>query len=138
MKDFLKKEYDNFDSYEYHFVNEFLKDIFGERQMIRRYSLGAEGIFNLLYIDNCIYEFRLKEIKTLPISDKKKAFRDAKKDEIIDTITKALTENNFEFAVTNGKFISFKDRTYLIQIEIIKKIKEPSNLGKVKVDGEWI
>ena len=45
---------------------------------------------------------------------------------------------NLDFAITGGKFISFKDRNYLVQIEIVKKIKEPSNLGKVRIDGEWI
>ena len=43
--------------------NKVLKDIFGKRQMIKRYSLAGEGIFNLLYIDNYIYEFRFKEIR---------------------------------------------------------------------------
>ena len=126
MEEFFKKEYDNFDSYEYHFVDKVLKEIFGKRQMIKRYSLAGEGIFNLLYIDNYIYEFRFKEIKSLPVSDGKKAFRDAKKDEVIDV------------AITGGNFISFKDRNYLVQIEIVKKTKEPSNLGKVRIDGEWI
>ena len=55
MEEFFKKEYDNFDSYEYHFVDKVLKEIFGKRQMIKRYSLAGEGIFNLLYIDNYIY-----------------------------------------------------------------------------------
>ena len=138
MNIFFETKYDIFDSYEYHFVNKVLKNIFGEKQMIKRYSLAGEGIFNLLYIDNYIYEFRFKEIISLPISDGKKAFRDTKKDEIIDMISKILDENNINFAVTNGKFISFKDRNYLVQIEIVKKIKEPSNLGKVRIDGEWI
>ena len=138
MEEFFKKEYDNFDSYEYHFVDKVLKEIFGKRQMIKRYSLAGEGIFNLLYIDNYIYEFRFKEIKSLPVSDGKKAFRDAKKDEVIDAVTETLNKYNLDFAVTGGKFISFKDRKYLIQIEIVKKTKEPSNLGKVRIDGEWI
>ena len=53
-------------------------------------------------------------------------------------ITETLNKYNLDFAVTGGKFISFKDRNYLIQIEIVKKTKEPSNLGKVRIDGEWI
>ena len=138
MEEFFKKEYDNFDSYEYHFVDKVLKEIFGKRQMIKRYSLAGEGIFNLLYIDNYIYEFRFKEIKSLPVSDGKKAFRDAKKDEVINAVTEILNKYNLDFFFICGKFISFKDRNYIIQIEIVKKIKEPSNLGKVKIDGEWI
>jgi len=138
MEDFFKKDFDNFDSYEYHFVDKVLKDIFGKRQMIKRYSLAGEGIFNLLYIDNYIYEFKFKEIKSLPVSDGKKAFRDAKKDEVIDMISQVLSEKNIDFAITQGKFISFKDRKYLVQIEIVKKLKEPANLGKTRIDGEWI
>ena len=138
MENFFKNKYDNFDSYEYHFIDEILKEIFGKKQMIKRYSLAGEGLFNLLYIDNYIYEFKFKKIKSLPVSDGKKAFRDAKKDEIIDAVTATLKRYNLDFSITNGKFISFKDREYLIQIEIVKKIKEPSNLGKVRIDGEWI
>lgn len=138
MEEFFKKEYDNFDSYEYYFMDKVLKNIFDKKQMIRRYSLSGEGIFNLLYIDNYIYEFRFKEIKSLLVSDGKKAFRDAKKDEIINAVAAILSKYNLDFAITGGKFISFKHRNYLVQIEIVKKIKEPSNLGKIRIDGEWI
>lgn len=138
MNDFFKTEHEYFSSYEYHFIDKVLKNIFGEKNMIKRYSLGGDGIFNLLYIDNYIYEFKFKEIKSIPISDGKKAFRDAKKDEIIKKVTNSLIQNNIEFSVTSGKFVSFKDRNFIVQIEIVKKIKEPENLGKIKIDGEWI
>jgi hypothetical protein len=134
----MKEKYEDFDSYEYHFVDEVLKDIFGKKNMIRRYSLGAEGTFNLLYIDNSIYEFRFKKIKFLPKSDGKKAFRDSKKDEVIEAIANRLNENNIEFSITKGKFVSLKDNSFITQIEIVKKTKEPENLGKVRIDGEWI
>ena len=135
--DFLNKKFDNFDSYEYHFVDDVLKNIFGETHMIRRYSLGAEGIFNLLYIDNYIYDFKFKEIKSLPTSDGKKAFRDSKKDEILNAIAAFFIDNNIDFSITGGKFISFKGQ-YLTQIEIVKKLKEPANLGKVRINGIWV
>ena len=138
MEEFFKIKYDSFDSYEYHFIDKVLKDIFGKKQMIKRYSLAGEGIFNLLYINNNIYEFKFKEIKSLPVSDGKKAFRDTKKDEVINAVAATLSKYNLDFVITDGKFISFKDRNYLVQMEIVKKIKEPSNLGKVRIDGEWI
>ena len=138
MEEFFKTNYDSFDSYEYHFIDKVLKDIFGKKQMIKRYSLAGEGIFNLLYIDNNIYEFKFKEIKSLPVSDGKKAFRDAKKDEVINAVAATLSKYNLDFVITDGKFISFKDRNYLVQMEIVKKIKEPSNLGKTRIDGEWV
>ena len=53
-------------------------------------------------------------------------------------ISQVLSEKNIDFAITQGKFISFKDRKYLVQIEIVKKLKEPANLGRVRIDGEWI
>ena len=126
MEEFFKKEYDNFDSYEYHFVDKVLKEIFGKRQMIKRYSLAGEGIFNLLYIDNYIYEFRLKEIKSLPVNDGKKAFRDADKDIIVEEITKALKNKNIEYTVNSGKFITFKYNNFIFKIEIVKKAAIPA------------
>ena len=137
MNKFFKEEYDNFDSYEYNFV-EYLKEIFGNRKMIRRYSLGGEGIFNLLYTDKNIYQFKFKKISNLPANDGALAVRDNKKNEIIAEIVKSLKENNITCSVTNGKFLNIKDNNFITQIEIVKKLKEPDNLGKTRIDGEWI
>ena len=68
----------------------------------------------------------------------KKHLEMLKKDEVIDAVAATLSKYNLDFTITGGKFISFKDRKYLVQIEIVKKTKEPSNLGKVRIDGEWI
>lgn len=137
MNKFFNEKYDWFDSYEYHFV-EYLKDIFGNRKMIRRYSLGGEGIFNLLYTDNGIYQFKFKQISTLPISDGVLAVRDNKKNEVIDQVAKSLEENGITYSVTGGKFLNVKDSNFITQIELIKKRSEPANLGKTRIDGEWI
>ena len=124
-------------NYEYDFVN-YLKKIFGNKKMIRRYSLGAEGIFNLLYTDDGIYQFKFKKISTLPISDGTLAVRDNKKNEIIEQIVQSLKEKGKTYSVTGGKFLNIKDNDFNFQIEIIKKRSEPINLGKVLIDGEWI
>ena len=67
-------------------VVEFLKTIFGKRKMIRRYSLGAEGIFNLLYTDKGVYQFKFKDINKLPASDGAIAQRDNLKNKIVEKI----------------------------------------------------
>lgn len=137
MKDnFFDKKVDYFFEYEYSFVNDFLKSIYGNK-IIRRYSLGGDGIFNLLYLDDSLYELRFKEIKKMLINDGKSAFRDSKKDEIVKTICDNLKEGT-EYTVNSGKFISFKLGNYIAQIEIVKKTKEPDNLGKVRIDGIWV
>lgn len=135
---FLDKKVEDFSEYEYPFINVFLKEIFGERNAMRRYSLAGEGIFNLIYLEDKIYEVKFKEIKKMLINDNKKALRDATKDFIVEKICKVLQENNIEYATNSGKFISFKLNKYIAQIEIIKKLKEPENLGKTRINGEWV
>ena len=119
-------------------VVEFLKTIFGKRKMIRRYSLGAEGIFNLLYTDKGVYQFKFKDINKLPASDGAIAQRDNLKNKIVETIVEAFKEKNIKCSVTGGKFINIDTNGYMAQIEVIKKISIPSNLGQVRIDGEWI
>ena len=135
-KEFFTK-YEYFWEYEYPFGNDFLKNIFKDNYM-RKYSLVGDGIFNLILFNDKIYDISIKKGNSMLLNDGKKAFRDAKKDKVINAVTETLNKYNLDFAVTGGKFISFKDRNYLIQIEIVKKTKEPSNLGKVRIDGEWI
>lgn len=47
---------------EYHFT-EFLKKIFGDK-FKRKYSLTGNGIYNLLFIDDGIYEIEYKQAKS--------------------------------------------------------------------------
>lgn len=113
----MKKEY--FWEYGYPF-GEFLKKIFQDKYK-RKYSLEGNGIFNLLYIDNKIYEIKFTEAKKLLENDNKK-FTDKNKLFIVEEITKNLKSN---FTVNGGKFITFELDGYIAKIEIIKKMAEP-------------
>ena len=95
----MKKEY--FWEYGYQF-GEFLKKIFQDKYK-RKYSLEGNGIYNLLYIDNKIYEIKFTETKKLLENDNKK-FTDKNKLFIVEEITKNLKN---DFTVNGGKFITF-------------------------------
>ena len=106
---------------EYKFA-EFLKQIFGEKIYKRKYSLEGNGIFNLLYLNNKIYEVKYTQSKNGMITSDNHAI-DADKKFIIDTICDNLkTETN----VSGGKFITFAVQNWFAKVEIIKKLKEPS------------
>lgn len=106
---------------EYKF-GEFLKKIFGEQIYKRKYSLEGNGIFNLLYLNNKIYEVKYAQSKNGMITSDNHAI-DADKKFIIDTICDNLkTETN----VSGGKFITFAVQNWFAKVEIIKKLKEPS------------
>ena len=112
----MKKEY--FWEYGYQF-GEFLKKIFQDKYK-RKYSLEGNGIYNLLYIDNKIYEIKFTETKKLLENDNK--FTDKNKLFIVKEITKNLKNN---FTVNGGKFITFELDGYIAKVEIIKKMAEP-------------
>lgn len=106
---------------EYKF-GEFLKKIFGEQIYKRKYSLEGNGIFNLLYLNNKIYEIKYTQSKNGMIASDNHAI-DVDKKFIIDTICDNLkTEAN----VSGGKFITFAVQNWFAKVEIIKKMKEPS------------
>lgn len=119
------KEQDNMQVYDYAFGHDFLASIFGEDKYMRKYSLHGDGIYNLLLIDNKIYDLKLKEIKSMLIDDHKKAYRDTTKDYIVDNIKKALTDRGIENASNSGKLISFKNNNIIFSIEITKKVSMP-------------
>ena len=113
----MRKEY--FWEYGYQF-GEFLKKIFQDKYK-RKYSLEGNGIYNLLYIDNKIYEIKFTETKSLLTNDNKK-FTDKNKLFIVEEITKNLKNN---FTINGGKFITFELDGYIAKVEIIKKMAEP-------------
>ena len=93
---------------------------------MRKYSLSGEGIFNLVFLNDKIYEVDLKQATGMLVNDGKKAFRDETKDIIIDTIASKLKELKLEYTVNSGKFITFKIKNYIGKIEIVKKAVMPS------------
>lgn len=118
-------KYEYFWEYEYPFGEDFLKSIFNDK-FLRKYSLNGNGIFNLILIDNKIYDVSLKAAKTMLKNDGKLAFRDATKDIIIKNIVEKLKELNIEYTVNSGKFITFKYNDIIFKVEIIKKAAMPA------------
>ena len=123
-KFFEKKDY--FWEYDYPFGEDFLKNIFDSDQFKRKYSLSGDGIFNLILIDNKIYNIDLKEGKSLLVNDGKKAFRDETKDIIVEKICNALKDKGLEYTTNSGKLITFKYNNVIFKIEIVKKAAMPS------------
>lgn len=110
--------------YEWAFDSDFLQGLFQENYK-HKYSLTGNGIYNLVLIDNKIYEIDLKTTTKLLADDGKKAFRDATKDAIVEKIVNKLKENNINCTVNSGKFITFKHFDYIFKIEVVKKTSMP-------------
>lgn len=124
MKDFFDRNVTYFWEYNYPFGEVFLKNIFGDKYK-RHYSLGGDGILNLIFIDDKIYEIDFKKATKMLIADGKKAARDNIKNDIIYLICEELGNNNIEYTVNSGKYITFKLNGYIAKIEVIKKLKMP-------------
>ena len=123
MRKFFNK-YEYAWEYEYPFGMDFLKSIFGDNY-IRKYSLLGEGIFNIIQINGKIYDISFKKNAAMLINDGKKAFRDETKDKIIEMITNKFNENNIEYTVNSGKYITFKYNGFTFKLEIVKKTAMP-------------
>ena len=124
MYDFFKEQY-NMQVYDYAFGTNFLVSIFGADKYKRKYSMQGDGIYNLLLIDDKIYDLKLKEVKSMLVEDYKKAYRDTTKDYIVENIKKALTDRGIENASNSGKLISFKNNNIIFSVEITKKVSMP-------------
>lgn len=124
IKEFLNKKVEYFSDYDYDFGMIFLGSIFNGNYK-RKYSLIGDGIYNLIYLNDKIYSVSFKKATSLLSNDGKKAFRDNDKDIIVEEISKVLSENNIEYTVNSGKFITFKLGKYIAKIEVVKKTSEP-------------
>lgn len=100
---------------------EFLKRIFGEGVYKRKYSLAGNGIYNLLFINNKIYEVKYTETKKMLENDNH-VFKDDK-EFIISTIANNLKDINV--TINGGKFITFPVHSWIAKVEVIKKLKMP-------------
>ena len=118
------KNYDYFWEFEYPFGEDFLEGIFKDRYK-RKYSLIGDGIFNLVLLNDRIYDISLKECKSMLPNDGKKAFRDETKDLIVEAIVNGLDKLGIEYTVNSGKFITFKIFDYIAKVEIVKKAAMP-------------
>ena len=79
--------------YEWAFDSDFLQNLFQDNYK-HKYSLSGNGIYNLVFMDNKIYDVELKKATSLLADDGKKAFRDTTKDVIVEMIVNKLKENN--------------------------------------------
>jgi len=118
-------KYDDFRDYEYPFGADFLQSVFPEGSYKKKFSMSGDGIYDLVFIDNKIYDIKMKKGAEMLINDNKKAFRDETKDKVIQIIAEALTNRNIEFSINSGKFITFKYYKYIFKVEVIKKAAIP-------------
>lgn len=109
---------DYFWEYEYKF-GEFLKKIFPNTYK-RKFSMTGNGIYNLIIIQDKIYEVKFSQTTKL-VEDNGVLTKDKIKNKIIENITNNLKNN---YTVNNGK-ITFKLGKFIAKIEIIKKLKMP-------------
>lgn len=116
------KKYEYFWETSYPFAM-YLKKLF-PNEYKRKYSLDGNGIYNLLYIDNKIYEVKYTETKAL-LNPNDKVATDANKKMIIDTIVNNFN-NGTKYSITDGKFVTFPIAQFFAKLEIIKKMREPS------------
>ena len=124
MRKFLDEQ-DNMQVYDYAFGHDFLASVFGEKAYMRKYSLGGDGIYNLLLIEDKIYDLKLKEVKSMVVDDHQKAYRDTTKDYIVEHIVAKLAENGINAATNKGKLITFKSNDKIFSVEITKKTSMP-------------
>lgn len=124
MRKFFNK-YEYAWEYEYPFGEDLLKSIFGDNYK-RKYSLVGDGIYNLVFIEDKIYSVDFKKTTTLLANDGKKAFRDTTKDQVVEAIAQKLDQNNIEYTINSGKFITFKYNGFTFKVEVVKKAAMPA------------
>lgn len=124
MRKFLDEQ-DSMQVYDYLFGAEFLVSIFGANAYLRKYSMQGDGIYNLLLIEDKIYDLKLKEVKSMVVDDHQKAYRDTTKDYIVEHIVAKLAENGINAATNKGKLITFKNNNKIFSVEITKKTSIP-------------
>lgn len=104
--------------YQYPF-GEFLNKIFPNTYK-RKYSMTGNGIYNLVLVQDKIYEIKMSEVKSLLI-DNNLLTTDKLKNKIINNICDNLKSN---YTINNGK-ITFKLGNFIAKVEVIKKLKMP-------------
>lgn len=117
----MNKEIEYFWETEYKFA-EFLKSIFEEGTFERKYSLDGGGIYNLLYLNNKVYEIKYTSTKKM-LDNNLGTFRDDK-EYIINTIVKNLKTD--KYSINSGKFITFHIGKFIAKVEVVKKLKIPT------------
>ena len=86
-----------------------------------KYSLTGNGIFDLIFIDNKIYEVKYTKTTVMGEDDNSKIDKD--KEFIIRNIVNNLKTD--KVAVFGGKYITFPVANWIAKVEIVKKLKMP-------------
>lgn len=122
-KFYEKKQY--FWEYEWPF-SEFLRESLPEGSYRHKFSMVGNGIYNLVTLDDKLYDISLKSATKLLPNDGKKAFRDTTKDKLIDLLKDKLSQLGVNCTVNSGKFITFELFGFVAKLEIVKKTTEPA------------
>ena len=104
--------------YEYSF-GEFLKKIFPNTYK-RKYSLKGNGIYNLILVNDKIYEVKFKQATKI-LQDNNIYTSDSIKNKIIDNIRTNLKNKN----IINSGILFFNLDNFVAKVEVIKKMKMP-------------
>ena len=115
----MGKKYDYFWETEYPFAI-LLQSAFADYK--RKYSLTGNGIYNLVTVNNKLYEIKYTKTTKMGINDNHAV--DMEKNFIINTIVKNLKTDNV--AIFGGKYITFPVAEWIAKVEIIKKLKMPT------------
>ena len=100
------------------YFRELLANIFKINNYKTKFSLTGNGIYNLIWVNNKIYEIKYTKTTTMGKNDNHNI--DADKKYIIDNLQ---TSN---YAIFGGKYITFPvTDQWIAKIEIIKKLKIP-------------
>ena len=116
----MERKVDYFWESEYAF-KKFLKKVFDDKFKIK-YSLSGNGIYNLVFLNDKIYEIKYTKTRAMGLMDNHKTDED--KAFIIDNIVNNLKTQNY--AVFGGKYITFPVGEWIAKVEIIKKLKMPN------------
>ena len=87
----------------------------------RKYSLQGNGIYNLILVQNKIYEIKVTQTKKTLV-DNNMMTSDSMKNLIIKQLFKSPLLKQAQ--INNGK-ITFKLQDWILKIEVVKKIKMP-------------
>lgn len=104
--------------YDYKF-GQFLQRIFPNTYK-RKYSMAGNGIYNLILVQDKIYEIKLSQTNSM-VSDNGLLTTDKLKNKIIQNI---IDNMKSQPNINNGK-LTFKLGAFTAKVEVVKKMKMP-------------
>lgn len=107
--------------YDYKF-GQFLQKVFPNTYK-RKYSMSGNGIYNLILVQDKIYEIKLSQTTSM-LSDNSTLTTDKLKNKIIQNIVDNMKNQP---NINNGK-LTFKLGTFTAKVEVVKKMKMPEQV----------